>query len=62
MNTIFAIIVVTVTNIFIHKVCRDFINKLFVTKIFLAKRTLIFLSILIFVKAYKFVKIKSKRS
>ena len=37
MNTIFAIIVVMITNISIHKVSRDFVNKLFVSKMFLAK-------------------------
>ena len=47
-----------VTNISIHKICRDFVNKLFITKIFSAKRMLIFS---VFVKAYKFVKIKSEK-
>ena len=55
---IFAIIVVIVTNIFIHKICRDFVNKLCITRMFSAKGTLIFS---VFVKAYKFVKIKSKK-
>ena len=35
-----------VTNIFIHIICRNFgrnfVNKLFITKMFSAKRTLIF--------------------
>ena len=47
-----------VTNISIEKICHDFVNKLFITKMFSAKRTLIFS---VFVKAYKFVKIKSKK-
>ena len=47
-----------VTNISIQKICRDFVNKLFITKMFSAKRTLIFS---VFVKAYKFVKIESEK-
>ena len=44
MNMIFAANVVMVINITIHKafICHDLVNKLFSTKIFLAKRTLIF--------------------
>ena len=37
------------------------VNKLFIIKTFLAERILIFLVFLVFVKAYKFVKIKSKK-
>ena len=58
MNTFFLIVVVMVINISIQKICRDFVNELFITKMFSAKRTLIFSA---FVKAYKFVKIKSKK-
>ena len=47
-----------VTNISIHKICRDFVNELFITKMFSAKRALMFS---VFVNAYKFVKIKSKK-
>ena len=47
-----------VTNISIHTIYRDFVNELFITKMFTAKRTLIYS---VFVKAFKFVKIKSKK-
>ena len=33
MNTVFAMIVAMVTNISIHEVCRDFVNKLFVSRV-----------------------------
>ena len=44
MNIIFAVNVVMVTNIAIHKafICHDLVNKLFIAKMFLTKRTLIF--------------------
>ena len=47
-----------VINISIQKTYLDFVNKLFITKMFSAKKTLIFS---VFGKAYKFVKIKSKK-
>ena len=47
-----------VTTISIQKIYRDFIDKIFISKMFSPKRTLIFS---VFVKAYKFVKIKSKK-
>ena len=42
MNIVFAMIVIMVTNISFHEVCHDIVNKLFVTRVFLVKRTLIF--------------------
>ena len=39
MNIIFAVNVVMVINI---AICHDLVNKLFITKMFLAERTLIF--------------------
>ena len=37
----FTIVVAIVTNISIQENCRDFVNKLFITKMFSAKRTLL---------------------
>ena len=59
---IFNVNVVMVINIAIHKafISHDLVNKLFIDKMPLAKRTL-FLVLLVFVKVHKFVKIKSKK-
>ena len=58
MVLVIMIIFAAVINISIHKICCDFVNKLFISKMSSAKRTLIFS---VFVKAFKLVKIKSKK-
>ena len=58
MNIIFAVNVVLVINIAIHKAfsCYDFVNKLFIAKMFLAKK-----NTNIYENKSKFIQIKSKK-